>query len=74
MLGLLPLYLKARVSGQVGEGNQVQLDNILRGGLFGHGSKETKTLQNHRYPYLCSSDGLIELIYKLENQLGIILK
>jgi hypothetical protein len=29
-------------------------------------------LQNHRYPYLCSSDGLIELIYKLENQLGII--
>jgi hypothetical protein len=35
----------------VGEGNQVQLDTILRGGLFGHGSKKTWTLQNHLYPY-----------------------
>lgn len=41
MLGCLPLYLIARESGQVGEGNQVKLDNILRGGLFGHGSKKT---------------------------------
>jgi hypothetical protein len=31
------------VSGQVVEGNQVQRDNILRGGLFGHGSKRTWT-------------------------------
>jgi hypothetical protein len=43
MLGCLPLYLIARESGQVGEGNQVKLDNILRGGLFGHGSKKTWT-------------------------------